>query len=182
MKCLPVNSQGVKIQQDCQFASASALPAPSVGTSLSDLAIMNLNGGQDWDTVVIRKKAPTTSQMKDEAAVNAARRSGAQVETVKKFTAGQNKAGPTTSSGKSAVKLEQETEDFHHEKVSTELKKQIIQARTAKKLTQSQLAQLVNEKPQIIQEYESGKAIPNPQVLSKLSRVLGVTLRKNPTK
>lgn len=42
--------------------------------------------------------------------------------------------------------------------------------------------QLVNEKPQLIQEYESGKAIPNPQILSKLSRVLGVTLRKNPTK
>lgn len=42
------------------------------------------------------------------------------------------------------------------------------------------LLQLVNEKPQIIQDYESGKAIPNPQVLSKMSRVLGVTLRKNP--
>lgn len=27
-----------------------------------------------------------------------------------------------------------------------------------------QLAQLVNEKPQVINEYESGKAIPNPQV------------------
>jgi hypothetical protein len=44
------------------------------------------------------------------------------------------------------------------------------------------LLQLVNEKPQVIQEYESGKAIPNPQVLSKMSRVLGVTLKKNPTK
>lgn len=46
----------------------------------------------------------------------------------------------------------------------------------------SLLLQLINEKPQIIQDYESGKAIPNPQVLSKLSRVLGVTLRKNPGK
>jgi len=39
-------------------------------------------------------------------------------------------------------------------------------------------SQAVNEKPQIIQEYESGKAIPNPQVLSKLSRILGVQLKK----
>ncbi len=39
--------------------------------------------------------------------------------------------------------------------------------------------QLVNEKPSVIQEYESGKAIPNPQVLGKMSRVLGVTLRKS---
>lgn len=45
--------------------------------------------------------------------------------------------------------------------------------------------QLINERPTVIQEYESGKAIPNPQVLSKLSRALGVSLSKNkkaPTK
>ena len=34
-------------------------------------------------------------------------------------------------------------------------------ARLAKKLTQAQLAQMINEKPQVIQEYESGKAIPS---------------------
>ena len=49
-------------------------------------------------------------------------------------------------------------------------------ARLAKKLTQAQLAQMINEKPQVIQEYESGKAIPSPQILSKLSRTLGTTL------
>lgn len=38
--------------------------------------------------------------------------------------------------------------------------------------------QLINEKPQIVQEYESGKAIPNPQILNKLSRALGVSLSK----
>ncbi len=61
-------------------------------------------------------------------------------------------------------------------RVPSELKKQIMAARLAKKLTQAQLAQIINEKPQIIQEYESGKAIPAPQILSKLSRALGVTL------
>jgi putative transcription factor len=38
--------------------------------------------------------------------------------------------------------------------------------------------QACNEKPNVIQEYESGKAIPNPQVLSKMSRILGVPLSK----
>lgn len=130
--------------------------------------------GQDWEPVVIRKKAPTTKTTQSESAVNAARRMGAQVETVKKVTAGVNagKGGPI----KNAAKLDAETEDFAHERVNTDLKKQIIQARMAKKLTQAQLAQAINEKPQIIQEYESGKAIPNPQVLSKMSRVLGVVL------
>lgn len=37
--------------------------------------------------------------------------------------------------------------------------------------------QLINEKPQIIQEYESGKAIPNQQIISKLERALGAKLR-----
>jgi hypothetical protein len=37
--------------------------------------------------------------------------------------------------------------------------------------------QQINEKPQIIQEYESGKAIPNNQIIAKLERVLGVKLR-----
>lgn len=39
------------------------------------------------------------------------------------------------------------------------------------------LLQLINEKPQIIQEYESGKAIPNQQIIGKLERTLGVKLR-----
>lgn len=63
-------------------------------------------------------------------------------------------------------------------RVSGELKKQIMAARMDKKMTQAQLAQQINEKPNVIQEYESGKAIPNPQILSKLSRVLGVQLKK----
>ncbi|KAF2588671.1 hypothetical protein F2Q70_00041115 [Brassica cretica] len=66
---------------------------------------------------------------------------------------------------------------INDERVPTELKKAIMQARGEKKLTQSQLAQLINEKPQVIQEYESGKAIPNQQILSKLERALGAKLR-----
>jgi putative transcription factor len=39
------------------------------------------------------------------------------------------------------------------------------------------LAQAINEKPQIVNEYEAGKAIPNNQILGKLERTLGVKLR-----
>lgn len=41
---------------------------------------------QDWEPVVVRKKAPTSSAKKDEKTVNAARRAGAELETVKKCT------------------------------------------------------------------------------------------------
>jgi transcriptional regulator with XRE-family HTH domain len=46
-----------------------------------------------------------------------------------------------------------------------------------KQFTQKDLAQKVNEKPSVIQDYESSKAIPNPQILGKLERILGVKLR-----
>ena len=131
---------------------------------------------QDWEPVVIRKKAPTAAARKDEKAVNAARRAGAEIETIKKSNAGANKAA---SSGTSlnTRKLDEETENLSHDRVPTELKKAIMQARMDKKLTQAQLAQIINEKPQVIQEYECGKAIPNQQIISKLERALGAKLR-----
>ncbi|XP_072978636.1 multiprotein-bridging factor 1b [Typha angustifolia] len=131
---------------------------------------------QDWEPVVIRKKAPNTAAKKDEKAVNAARRSGAEIETVRKSTAGTNKAA-SSSTSLNTRKLDDETENLSHERVPTELKKCIMQARMDKKLTQAQLAQLINEKPQVIQEYESGKAIPNQQIIIKLERALGAKLR-----
>jgi ribosome-binding protein aMBF1 (putative translation factor) len=78
----------------------------------------------------------------------------------------------------------EEAEDFKHDKVDLSLSKSIMQARTAKKMTQKELATAINEKPQVIAEYESGKAIPNPQIISKIERALGCKLprpAKKPT-
>ena len=61
-----------------------------------------------------------------------------------------------------------------------ELRKQIQGARIAKNMSQAQLAQHINEKPNVIQGYESGKAIPTNQILQKLRKVLGVKLRNTP--
>ena len=52
-------------------------------------------------------------------------------------------------------------------------------ARLELKLSQKDLAAKVNEKVSVLQDYESGKAIPNPQILGKLERNLGVKLRGN---
>ncbi|KAG1330280.1 multiprotein-bridging factor 1b [Cocos nucifera] len=131
---------------------------------------------QDWEPVVIRKKAPNAAAKKDEKAVNAARRSGAEIETLRKSSAGGNKAA-SSSTSLNTRKLDEETETLSHERIPLELKKNIMKARMDKKLTQAQLAQLINEKPQVIQEYESGKAIPNQQIINKLERVLGAKLR-----
>ncbi|XP_016182604.1 multiprotein-bridging factor 1b, partial [Arachis ipaensis] len=83
---------------------------------------------QDWEPVVIRKKAPNAAAKKDEKAVNAARRAGAEIETVKKSNAGTNRAA-SSSTSLNTRKLDEETENLHHDRVPSELKKAIMQAR-----------------------------------------------------
>ena len=56
------------------------------------------------------------------------------------------------------------------------MKQAMIKARNAKGLTQKQLAQQLNMQPQVINEYESGKAIPNNAVIAKIERALGAKL------
>ncbi|XP_034507891.1 endothelial differentiation-related factor 1 homolog isoform X2 [Ailuropoda melanoleuca] len=113
----------------------------------------------DWDTVtVLRKKGPSAAQAKSKQAVLAAQRRGEDVETSKKWAAGQNKQHSIT---KNTAKLDRETEELHHDRVPLE----------------KDLATKINEKPQVIADYESGRAIPNNQVLGKIERAIGLKLR-----
>lgn len=54
--------------------------------------------------------------------------------------------------------------------------KQIQTARTQKKMSQKDLAMKINVKPNVIQEYESGKAIPDSKVIRKISQILGIKI------
>lgn len=129
----------------------------------------------DWDTVTyLRKRQPKASQLKSQQAINAAQRQGLAIETTKKFNAATNKQHKTTLN---TSKLDRETEELHHEKVGLDIGKLIQQARQAKGMTQKDLATKINEKVQVINEYEAGKAIPNQVILAKVERVLGVRIR-----
>jgi len=108
--------------------------------------------------------------------VNAARRSGADIDTDKKFAGGTNKSAH--SAVPNAKKLDENTETFKHDTVSHNFKIALQQARLAKKMTQAALATAINEKGSIINEYECGKAIPNGAIINKLNRSLGVRLPK----
>jgi putative transcription factor len=61
-------------------------------------------------------------------------------------------------------------------KVDKSLCKAIMQARTAKNMTQKDLATAINVKPQVMAKYETGKAVPDPQMIVKLERKLGCKL------
>ncbi|MGH0175882.1 UNVERIFIED_CONTAM: hypothetical protein FKN15_071596 [Acipenser sinensis] len=86
------------------------------------------------------------------------------------WSAGQNKQHLVT---KNTAKLDRETEELHHQRVPLEVGKVIQQGRQNKGMTQKDLATKVNEKPQIIADYECGRAIPNNQVMGKIERALG---------
>jgi putative transcription factor len=117
---------------------------------------------QDWNTVIIKKKVNVSGRVTAEEI-----RKGA-FETVRKTNTGVNMA-----------KIERDTEDAAPKTVSTKLSQAIISARTAKKMTREQLAVKINEKPKVVELYETKKAVPDVAVLSKMSRVLGVSLRKD---
>ncbi|KAH9925253.1 ylMBF1 [Fomitopsis serialis] len=136
-------------------------------------------GDMDWDSKVVigsKGKVPKVTRTTSDLNGMQARRTGAVVATDKKVTAGMNKAHQSTDHQRIA-KLDRENEVAPPPKILPSVGKAIQTARMEKGLTQKDLAQKVNEKPSVIQDYESSKAIPNPQVLGKLERVLGVKLR-----
>lgn len=106
--------------------------------------------------------------------MNAAQRRGETLESNKKYFAGSNRQH---KNDKNTARLDEETEELKHDHVTLELGKVLQQARQAKEWNQKDLGTRVNEKVEVIREYENGKAIPNQQVLAKLERVLGVKLR-----
>jgi len=116
--------------------------------------------GQDWDPVNVGKIGGG--------------KGGAAKGVEMRFNAGSNSSAHT-GGVMSARKLE-ESEELKHKKVDKSLSKAIMQARMAKKMTQKDLATAINEKPQVIGEYESGKAIPNGAIIVKMERKLGVKL------
>ncbi|XP_041049612.1 endothelial differentiation-related factor 1 homolog isoform X2 [Carcharodon carcharias] len=92
----------------------------------------------DWDTVtVLRKKGPSAAQAKSKQAVTLAQRRGDDVETTKKWSAGQNKQHTIT---KNTAKLDRETEELHHERVSLTVGKLIQQGRQNLGMNQKELA------------------------------------------
>lgn len=115
---------------------------------------------QDWEPVVFGGKKKKTIK-------------GSVITTEKKFGGGKN---AHFSSGISKKLAEDEIPVI--KTVDISFGKRLQQARCAKKLSQKQLAQKLNEKLQVIQSYENGKANPNHTLISKMERVLGAKLRK----
>merc|ERR1711972_1186743 len=109
-----------------------------------------------------------------ERQVNLARRQGAAVSTESKYGAGGNTQKGTSLN---TAKLDAETEELKHKTVDKSVGQLIAQGRQAKEMSQKDLATKICEKPQVVTEYEQGKAIPNQAILAKMELALGMKLR-----
>ena len=78
------------------------------------------------------------------------------------------KKGPSNNLDKTDI------DTFKNKKVDEKFSIKIKNARNSKKMTQKELAQKINVKPAVINDYESGKAIPNPKTLNNIKRILGI--------
>ncbi|KAI9599176.1 transcriptional coactivator, multi protein bridging factor Mbf1 [Syncephalis fuscata] len=129
----------------------------------------------DWDDVtVLRKRQDVARATKGAGALNQARRTGAVVATERKFTGATNKKG--SDEHQRLAKIDNDENIAKVETVSLSVGLAIQKGRQNKGITQKDLGQTINERANVINDYEAGRAIPSQQVLSKLQRALGIKL------
>lgn len=107
---------------------------------------LNTLDHQDWKTIIIKKPKENVKNSK------------------KKIN--------NDSQKKISVEKKAEEGDLKQKKITLEIRQDIMKARTAKSLTQKQLASSVNLPQQVISDIESGKSLYNPQHISKIKRFL----------
>lgn len=118
---------------------------------------------QDWDTYVFRVKQKDNA--KNEKSIRQAQQNGVPIETIKKPKVSNN------------IKLEEDPEVFVHKKIDKQLADAIRNKRCELNLTQASLAQRINEKPNVVQEIETMKAVYNHVIINKVLKALGLTLK-----
>ncbi len=92
-----------------------------------------------------------------------------------KYGGGKNQQRKTFKNP-NAIERNAEEGNFKMDTVNHNLRMDIQKARQRKQLTQKDLADLSNLPLGTIRAYEKGTAVPNPNELRAMSKVLGVTL------
>lgn len=131
------------------------------------------NNFQDWTEVKWDKRGKRQSGESDKTFMANQMRKNNVVSTVKPISANKNQINIVTN----IKKIEKEEDTFIHKTVSLNMAKKIAQARCDKKITQKELANMLSLPFKTIQEYESGKAIPNHLIINKIEKALGTRVR-----
>ncbi|RKP23987.1 multi protein bridging factor 1-domain-containing protein [Syncephalis pseudoplumigaleata] len=110
----------------------------------------------DWDDVtVLRKRQEVPRAAKNQTVLNEARRVGAVVATERKYTAASNKRG--ADNHQRLAKIDNDEDIPKVETVKLSVGRAIQKGRQDKGLTQKDLGQRINEKANVINDYEAGR-------------------------
>lgn len=116
---------------------------------------------QDWKTVVLKKpQVKKTSSSSVKVPIN-----------------GLNSNNTFKGTGKK-INENDDNEVKKLPNVGISIGKQISQARSAKKLSQKELATKMNLQLHVVQQNENGKALRNNALLAKFERTLGIKLKR----
>ena len=121
---------------------------------------------QHWDSVTVLTK--NKRQLKE---------SGSLKSSLTNKNVKVEKKGGNREIGSKLAKLDNAEEAGKIETVSLSLSQKIQQGRAAKGMKQKDLATKINVKPQVIGDYESGRAVPDNKILGKIERALDIKLR-----
>lgn len=127
---------------------------------------------QQWQEVKIRPKSEAIQKRNTNSITQNLKPS----DVIRRHNGGKNKQNNAINSNNIERKLDEWEYELPH--VSQSLKMQIQKARLQKGLTQEQLAGICNLPVSLIRNYENGTAITNSGELLKLSKALGVNLKK----
>lgn len=117
---------------------------------------------QDYDQVVIKKKLTKKEEINK-----------GNYEVVAKYQSGKN------NQNKSEIDMRKiDNEEIKLPTATVDLRNTIQAARTKLGLNQAELAQKCGLPKEIIRDYENGKAIVKQPELDKISRALGIPLKK----
>tara|TARA_B100000242_G_C43052134_1_gene491673 strand:- start:1865 stop:2215 length:351 start_codon:yes stop_codon:yes gene_type:complete len=95
----------------------------------------------------------------------------------KEYTAKEKSEKQRTN--EAAIRMSKlESEDYRPPKPEKVLGKALQQARTAKKMSQKDLATKLNTKPQSVQQWEAGKQVIPGQYINTINRALGINLKQ----
>jgi len=94
----------------------------------------------------------------------------------KRYNAGTNRQ--QKSFNLRTIEKNIEEGNYKIKKIGIDIGRQIQQGRMQKKMKQKDLALACNLQANTIQSYENGKAVPNHNDLNKISKVLGIKLKR----
>ncbi len=117
-----------------------------------------MDNHQDWTPIILNGKKPITQNLNQKISIEEKKSDEEKSRLAKNYA------------------IENETETFNIQTIPHTLSQEIIKARNNMKMSRKDVALKLNIQESIISNYENGKAVPDNQMLQKLSKLLNTKL------